>query len=227
MLKDVLTDPNEHQIDRYTYLVYAIHQSNHALNSVEGVRATIDRIQDPTRFYRASLVGRLEPDIAHEKFGLYELVNQTGTFGNVGLIIDPASEGQLRIAWNCDLASGLTEDELFEFVAKHDGKKRDPHYLLTNTVGAGDLKYNELILNGNPDSKVTGVFYKGDQLTQYMAIALAAAIGHSTGAVVPTVSLTDEEKPTADPSRMMGRKLGEIMASIPQVIQARKEFYGK
>jgi hypothetical protein len=224
MLKEILTNPKEHQIDRYTYLVYAIHQSNPALNSLEGIKATLDKIQDPKRFFSASLVGRLEPSVAQERFGLYELINQTGTFGDIGLIIDPASDKKLRIAWNCDLASGQTEGELSEFVSEHDCKIRDPHYLLTNTVGAGGLKYNELIFNGHPDSRTTGVFYKGGAITQYKAIALAAVIGHLRKTKVPIVSLVDEERITVDRSAMTGRKLGEIMVSIDQIVQAKMNF---
>lgn len=224
MFKDIVTNPSEHQTDRYIYLVYAFHQSNPAKNTLEGIKATVDRIQDSNKFFRASLVGRLDPKLARERFGLYERINQTGTFGDIGLVVHLASDEQVRIAWNCDLASGLTEDKLAEFVSQHDGKVRDPHYLLTQTAGTGDLNYNEIVLNGHPATQVGGVFYKGDNLS-LRANILATILGHFYGSTVPVVVLVDEESTKIDAIEMTGRKLGEIIASIPQIVQAREEFF--
>ena len=227
MFKDTVTNPLEHQTNRYIYIVYAFHQSNPAPNTLEGIKATVDRIQDPNKFFRASLVGRLEPHAAHERFGLYGTINQTGTFGDIGLIVNLAKEEQVRIAWNCDLASGLTEDELIGFVSKHDSRVRDPHYLLTQTAGNGDLNYNEIILNGHQETQLDGVFYKGGNLPQLRANILAAMLGQLYGHKVPVVALVEEDNAKVDAMEMTGRKLGEIIVSIPQITKAREEFFKK
>ncbi len=221
MYPEILTNPLEHQRDSYVYCVYAFHQSNPALNTLEGIRATVDMIQNPNRLFSASLVGRLDPQTAQNRFGLYETISQTGMFGDIGLVIGLSNDAQVRIAWNCDLASGLTEDERKKFVIEHGGKIKDPHYLLTQTVGYGCLGYNELIISGHEETNIKGVCYgRKSDLTKIKAELLGAILEHISGYKVPVVSLIDEEDETAG-----YKMLGEIIATIPEIIHARAEFF--
>ncbi len=158
MFKEILTDPKEHDPNNFIYLVHSF--INISPDPDDGIPTqkvydTIDRIMSPGKFYSASLIGRLDRESAKQRFNWDSEINQLGTYGLVGIIIEPPKDESIQIAWNCDVGSPSNQEEFKKFVTKHYGKIKYPLILLTETVGL----YNELILEGG-GTKIKGVFYK-------------------------------------------------------------------
>ncbi len=152
-----LTNPKEHDPNEFIYIAHSV-QGNKPKNL--DISDIVSHIRDPAEFYSASLIGRSKARLVR-KFGWTHLPEfcQTGTHTFVGLLIAPQTEGNVYVAWNCDLGSPTNQDELRDFAQKNRGKKRPLYQLLNNSLGSGrDFKYNELVVRGDPDS-VVGVFY--------------------------------------------------------------------
>jgi len=118
--------------------------------SPQEMKDKVNRVRDPNQFYRTSMIAHLDGESAKQKIGWHGgEVYQMETFGNIGIILDPAYNGLVQISWNCDLGSLQDPKELEKYVQKHKGKITHPLILLTQTQGPDDIKYNELILKGD------------------------------------------------------------------------------
>ncbi len=174
MIREILTNPKEHDKDSFIYLVHSFMDWNGDGISQYELREKLKRINDSRQFYRASLIAHLNEDSVKNKVGYHGKITQDGTFGNIGVILDPVNEGAIYIAWNSDLGSPPNKAELKEFALKHMGKIKSPLQLLTKTVGPKDIKYNELVLQGCKNTEVQGVFFRGNNIeTRYKAKMLA------------------------------------------------------
>ncbi len=186
MIKRLLTDPREHNPDDFVYLVHGFLGGF----SRETLIDRINIIRTKGLFYRASLITHLDEKSAKERLGWPRgEVYQLGTFGNIGLILDPAYDSLVRVAWNCDLGSPTGQENLREFVRKHSGKIRHPLTLLTDTQGPSNIKYNELILEGDEKTAVKGVFYRPE--SEYKGKQLGDIVSELMQSEVPVIGLPD------------------------------------
>jgi len=157
--KSIVTDPSEHRDESFVYLVSGIVQVYPETNTEEAeeyMQWRIDRILTPGQFYSGSLVGHLDEADAKQVLRYHGgNVHQTSTFGKYGFIINPSEEA-IRIAWNHDLGRPFP-DELPDYMKRNDGKIKSPIRLLTQVPKDS---YSEIVLEGNKNSKIQGVFYK-------------------------------------------------------------------
>lgn len=194
MFKEILTNPEEHNPNNFIYLVHGFLDWDSTGITPKEMMEKTKRILDPEQFYRASLVGKLEKDAAIQKFSYHREIAQLGTFGEIGLILNPSSNSLVQIAWNCDLGSPWDPEEFKKFVTKHNGKIRGPVILLTQTKGQEDLKCNELIIQGDKNTIIEGVFYNKDWGEKQKAQTLAEIISEITEKRVPIIELPSPKK---------------------------------
>lgn len=147
---ETLTNPKEHNEDNYVYIVHSTD-----LDNVEGA---IKKIKNPENHFSASLIGKLPKEEAKEKLSYHGGVEQTETFYPVGLIVSPAEPDDIKVAWNCDLGVPTDQEELKEWVKEHEGKRKPPVSLLTQSVGS--IPYNEMVIQGDEKTEIQGIFYK-------------------------------------------------------------------
>ncbi len=164
MFKEKLTRADEHNPNDFVYLVHTLMDRNRDGNGVpfSSVRDKIGKIKDPNQFYSASLIGSLDAESAKRRLGYEREVCQLGTFGHVGLVLNPAADDIVYVAWNCDIGSPDDSKELEGFAVQHKGKILSPCVLLTDTRGNASVKYNEMIVRGDENTDITGVFYRTD-----------------------------------------------------------------
>ncbi|MEK6862361.1 MAG: hypothetical protein AABY07_10450, partial [Nanoarchaeota archaeon] len=106
MFKKSLTEPNEHNPNDFIYLVHGLLDWNGNGISPQEMKDKVNRVRDPNQFYRASMIAHLDGEAAKQRIGWHGgEVYQMGTFGDVGVIVDPAYDDLVQIAWNCDLGS--------------------------------------------------------------------------------------------------------------------------
>lgn len=190
MFKKSLTEPKEHNPNDFIYLVHGFLDWNGNGISHQEMKDKVNRVIDPNQFYRASMIAHLDGESAKQRIGWHGEVYQMGTFGNVGLIVDPTYDTLIQIAWNCDLGSPCDPKELEKFVQEHKGKIRYPLVLLTLTKGPDDIKYNELILKSDAGTSVKGVFYKPfDSKTEHKGRQLRDVVGELMQSEVPSIEL--------------------------------------
>lgn len=157
MFKKILTNPKEHNPDDFVYLVHGLMDWDFSGLTSQEMEDHVSKIRNPNQFYSASMIARLNGESAKRRIGWHDgSISQTSTFGLVGLILGPADDTIIQIAWNCDIGSPHDPSELGRFVQKHKGKIRYPLTLLTQTKGS---PYNELILRGDERTDIKGVFY--------------------------------------------------------------------
>ncbi len=162
MFTEILTNPKEHDPNNFIYLVHGINNGINSIMNEETIKK-VTRIKNPNEYYRASLVGKLNEETAKEMFGLNQEIYQIGTYTNIGLIIKPPNDSIIQIAWNCDIGSPLNQEELKCFVKKHRGKIKYPLELLIGTKNSPNeplINYNEIILKGDPNTRIVGIFYR-------------------------------------------------------------------
>ncbi len=222
-LVDYLTDPRNHNENNFIYLVHGINYDKTA-NEIEQI---LSRINTPGCFYSASLIGKLSKDKALRLLDYPHEINQTYTFGLIGFIVQPEKDEDIYIAWNCDIGSPLEPSELKEFARKHRGKKKSIVKLLTNAVGIKYIRYNELILQGSEDTKISGIFYREglNEIGKEKLSLLTEVIEDFTKSKIPIVALP--------PFNYQHQTLREILAnetpryiSLYNMIEALDEFYG-
>jgi hypothetical protein len=199
--------------------------------STQEMKDKVNRVRDPNQFYRASMIAHLDGESAKQRIGWHGgEVYQMGTFGNVGVIVDPAYDGLVQIAWNCDLGSPWDPKELEKFVQEHKGKIRYPLTLLTQTQGPDDIKYNELILKGDETTNVKGVFFRPqDSKTEYKGKQLGEIVSELMQSEVPVielpaVSIKDYEDIKDPKEKEMMRTLDNLR-SQNEIMQVHLEFY--
>ena len=137
------------------------------------------------------MIAHLDGESAKQRIGWHgDEVYQIGTFGDVGVIFDPAYDGLVQIAWNCDLGSPWDPKELEKYVQEHRGKIRHPLILLTQTKGLDDIKYNELILKGYEGTDIKGVFFKPyEPKAEHKGKQLGEIVSEITQTEVPIIEL--------------------------------------
>ncbi|MEA3329848.1 MAG: hypothetical protein U9Q06_03835 [Nanoarchaeota archaeon] len=229
MIREVLTNPKEHNKDDFIYLVHGLLDRNGNGISPQELKEKVQWVNDPSQFYRASLIGHLDERVAKERFGYRRDINQSGTFGDIGLILDPTNEDSLYIAWNCDLGSPGDPEQLREYALKNRGKRKYPFELLTQTVGPKGREYNELILKGDKDTAVKGVFFRGDDAnTKDKARMLTDITCEAVQSEVPVVELPQYPRPSyeeiEDPEQRKLAQSFDMLGSQNQIMQAHLEF---
>jgi len=163
MFKDVLTNPSEHKPDDFIYLVHGLLPYDGNEITPEDVGREISIIKTPNEFYRASMIGRMNEASAKQRLGwcggeLYRMF----TFGDVGLILNPASDENIKIAWYCGLGSPNEPEKLRSFVERYKYRIVEPLCIFTKSTGLPDdiLGDNEIIIEGDPATEIQGVFYR-------------------------------------------------------------------
>lgn len=232
MFKKSITEPKEHNPNDFIYLVHALFNLKDYEISSKEMKDKVNLIRDPNQFYRASMIAHLNAEAAKKRINWHGgEVYQMGTFGKVGLIVDPAYDSLVQIAWNCDLESPCDQKELEKFVQKHKGKIRCPLILLTNTDGLDDIKYNELILKGDENTSVKGVFFKPqDSKTENKGKQLREIVSELMQNEVPLIELPlplpiknyDNIKNLE--KREMTKRLDDLIAQS-KIHQLHLEFY--
>lgn len=231
MFKEILTNPKEHNPNDFIYLVHGLLDWNGNGISHQEMKDKVNRVRNPDQFYRASMIAHLGGESAKQRFGWHggELY-QMGTFGNMGVIVDPASDDLVQIAWNCDLGSPWDSKELEKYVQEHKGKIRYPLTLLTQTKGPEDIKYNELILKGDENTIVKGVYFRSqDSETEYKGKQLGEIVSELMQKEVPIVALP--AVPIKDYDDSEDPKERELMESCKflqvqnEIMQIQLEFH--
>lgn len=231
--KDVLTDPRDYDPNNFIYLVHGIMMPYYYTDASQEMRGkmidTVNRIKDPKQYYRASLIGHLSAEFAKQKIGWYgREVHQLVTFGNIGLILRPASDGLVEIAWNCDLGSPNDQKELAEFVQKYKERIKNPLILLTQSI-----LHNELILRGDKNTKIVGVFFIDDsKTTEYddkVLRELVKEIKQKEQTEVPVIKLPAPENidydKIKDPENREKMKKLYMLKTQAELKQIFAEFY--
>ena len=116
MFKKVLTNPSEHNPNDFIYLVHGLIDYGNNGITPEDVTGKIGKIGSANEFYRASMLGQMDEDSAKQRVGWHGELYRMFTFGNVGLILNPANDEDIKIAWYCGLGSPNEPEELKKFV---------------------------------------------------------------------------------------------------------------
>src|SRR3989338_3844991 len=191
MFKKILTNPREHNPNDFIYLVHSLLDWNGNKISPQEIKDKVNRVKDPNQFYSSSMIAHLDSESAKQRIGWYGgEVYQIGTFGNVGVIVDPAHDSLVQIAWNCDIGSPWNPEELEKYVQQYRGRIKCLLILLTQTKGGDLIKYNELIVRGDKETEVKGVFYKSfDSKTEYKGKQLGEIVSELMQSEVPVIEL--------------------------------------
>lgn len=232
MFKELLTDTSAHNPENFIYVVRGMPQlrpygrgyfpSRVAKSSQSLITDTIARLRSPTKFFSASLVGKLDAQSAKEKLGYDGIVFQTDTCGLAGLIVEPHTDDDIWIAWNCDIGSARPSEDYFrKFASEHQGKVRSPLTLLTRADGILAIYWNELVLQGNPQIRIAGVFYPATDLQsswgKNYGKLLAQVVSELEGKEIPLIEL-----PSPQDRTKLSQQSGEPVKFTPV---AFKEFY--
>ena len=157
--KKILPELGYHDSDNFLYIAHGMTDT-----SESAVGYTMRMLRKPEFFYSASLIGKLDELNSARLFNHVGKIENLVTYGEVGIIVEPGSDSDIHIAWNCDLGTPCDEGELEKFVEVHEGKKRAPLELLIRTTGATSLKISHLVIEGSAGTRLTGVFYRKDAL---------------------------------------------------------------
>lgn len=230
MFKKMLTNPKEHNPNDFIYLVHALLDWNGNGITPQEMKDKVNRVRNPNNYYRASMISHLKKEASKQRIGYNGEVYQMGTFRNVGMILDPAHDGLIQIAWNCDLGSPWDPKELEKFVEQHKGKIRYPFRLLTQTAGDDSIKYNELVLKGDKGTDVKGVFYKDmDSKTEHKGKILGEIVSEIMQSEVPIIGLT--QPPSRNYDEIKDPKERDMMSTLDnlkaqnEIMQVHLEFY--
>lgn len=230
MFKESLTEPKQHNPNDFIYLVHGLLDWNGNGIFTQEIKDKVSRIRDPNQFYRASMIAHLNGESAKQRIGWRGgEVCQIGTFGNVGFIVDPAYDGLVQIAWNCDLGSPWDPKELKKYVQEHKGKIRYPLTLLTQTKGDDSIKYNELILKGDTRTSINGVFFRSmNSKTEYEGRQLGDVVSEIMQTEIPVIELPalsiEKYDDIEDPKdREMIRTIKNLQTQI-EILQSHSEF---
>ena len=201
--KKNLSDIGIHNPENFVYIAYAFMDLMYDPLTPEGIESKVRSITDSDNFFRASLVGRVtgedEKQKIVNKYG--PKIANTSTLGYYGFIVTPSDDESIYIAWNCDLGSPNDVDELRSFAFANKGKRRSVFHLLTDNVRDPHIDYNELILRGNPTTKISAVFYQEDGGSNVFdkATILIALAQNLLGYELPLIKLPARDASRYDP----------------------------
>lgn len=180
-ITEILTKPAE-GLNNFVYIVHGLIDWHDGREMEERVKKILD-----SDGYCASLIGHLDPEIAEKHLDGYRgEVHHVQTLGTIGLIVRPQSDEDIKIAWNRDVGSPDGPAELKKFVELHEGKRKTPFQLLTQTK----LLYNELIIKSGRKPEIEGVFYQEEvPRAKYEATVLSEIVERITHKEVPIVKI--------------------------------------
>lgn len=226
MYKRLLTNPAEHDANNFVYIVHGIITPGFGKENITyGIaymqaEEKIRRFNSPDEFFRASLIGRLDARTAKEKrYWHGGEISETGIFGSAGIIIEPALDELVEIAWNCDLGSPPGQEELKLFVARNRMKRRPPQNILGNTKGP----YNEMIIRGHAGTEVKGIVYMegiGEQEAQKLRYIAEKA----TGRKLPVIALPQKPDETYEGSDAGKKRERDFLHEEFEILQATRGF---
>lgn len=176
MFSEILTDPLKHNPNNYIYLARGLSMLfQPPWYEADFVKKQVDMLTKPGSYYHCSLVGQLDEMSASRTFGFSRPIRQTGIYGLVALILKISSDVPIQIAWNTDLGSPSDYTRLKEFVRDNKGKLRTPLELLAK-IPKSYNSYNELILEGNPETKIMGIVFTKHRDSKEMAERLFSLV---------------------------------------------------
>lgn len=157
MFKKILTNPQNHHPKDFIYLVHGIN-----IWQMEGtLEDSIDKIQNPNRFFDASLISHLNEKSAKKRLSWDKGgILQLGTSGNIGLIIEPYEDSLIRFTSYLEAGTPSSDEEIKSFLKREKTRIKSPIDIFTGTTLPNE--YNRLILEGNPKTKIQGIFYRSD-----------------------------------------------------------------
>ncbi|MFB6180766.1 MAG: hypothetical protein ABEJ93_02725 [Candidatus Nanohalobium sp.] len=182
MYSEKITPPSEHSDDQFRYVVHA--------TSPEWVDFSMERVLgelEGSSYLHASYIGS-DNDYSQDGASLGHIE----TFRGAGIIIEPA-EAQVKVAWPKDLNTPCQSDSLDYLVENYsEFAKLQPDELLESTPTP---THNHLILEGNPEAEITGVFYREnwaegiEECAQEMGKEVESVKGDKG---IPVVAIPDE-----------------------------------
>jgi hypothetical protein len=183
----------------------------------------IDSILNPSFFYSASMIGRLDGEAPIRRLDYHRPIEKVETYGFVGLIINPITNTQVQIAWPFDVGSPRNQEELAIFTAKYGDfrRRKHPRELLTR-----NSMYNELVIRGNSDpQQIVGISVQlgrseaDNQKHLNEAEAVQRLLKNRYGIEVPIVPI---EVPVEPESKLTGeaRKLQRTVEGVQLSLQA-------
>lgn len=204
MFAEVLSNPQSHVEKSFIYLVHGLFDLDK--NGKPYVAAKAALVRDPSRFYSGSLVACLDKNSAKRNLGAERGIHRTATMGSLGFILQIPSDDVIYGAGVHsfgDLGTPTDESKLAEWARKHQGEVMPPLDMLVTDKPHQKYVHNELVLRGNPKTKIVGV-YAAQSLVDYLcgnnsipakAMELRNCLKEQTGEEVPIVLL-----PYPDPS---------------------------
>jgi len=181
-------DPNKKE--DFCYIVRGI--DTQKLNP-QGIRKEIERIENPNTYFQCSLVGKLSKEYAEKNHGISKYIEKLDTMYQEGFIlkvpINPKKLDEIiKIAWACDIGSPTSPEELENFVKTHKGKIMSPYKMLTELDDSEGICYNEMIIKGDPEINICGIYYKENYPnSKPYAEALQQIYESVTGEKIPVV----------------------------------------
>jgi hypothetical protein len=177
---EILTSPRNHDKDDFIYLVHA------TTSEISSIEKSIERLWGQAEYnYRCcSLLFNLDPDedgivddgshVGHTTLPMYHR----------GLIVEPAKH-QVEVAFPMDMGSPSPRD--MEWWLNNSNYVREPPQRLLEDTPDG--MNNEVILNGDSNAEIKGVFYIEDFSTEDSALGIAEYLEETYDICVPTIPI--------------------------------------
>lgn len=229
--KGALTDPARHEERDFVYMVRT--GTKPGSESSVPAREKIESVFDPDRFSSYSVIGQLHAEAAQARLGHPGPLSHLATFGSVGIIVEPASNGHVYVAGRNDLGSELVKEAGHPnsnggpeaqkgYALRHRGELASPAELLSLSIGN-----NELLVMGSPDARVTGIFVSPalDRMERQVQLEALADLRLELGyASTPVICLPHAftinpgvDAETLDRIRF-ARMLGSVTSAFPEFL---------
>src|SRR3989338_1016811 len=200
------------------------------MSQTSNISNALRKVQDPNDFYSASLVGRLSQERMRRIFGSWgdRDISQLATFGTFGLILQP-EDTDVWIAWDNDIGTPDDKEKRRDFAHKHKGKKKSWIDLLQTPLSySKQASYNELVINGNPNTSIVGLFYtsideKSESTGKHLAQRTMDLLKRHLP-VIPIPLVEDEEDQSENPeTREKMRELRHLQMTC-RLYESQEEF---
>jgi hypothetical protein len=194
MYNELLTDPRSHDENSFAYIVNGfVSMSNEKKKlDVSEFEGKVKRIVDSSKFYNASIIGRIPKQVASEKLGYENEVKHLSTFGRVGLIVKPHEES-IHVAYNGDMLAPVDEEMLGWYANRNKGKIKNPKNLLTKSLFG---MYNHIIIKGDENTRIEGIFCQCLGKDDNNVAELKAAAEKVAGEDLPIVDVKGYKPPS-------------------------------